>query len=537
MNDHAELPAGDVATAKATLDQLNLQVTAMRAVLVQLLQEEVRAEKRLDNDGTARLLQANEQLVIRDLELRAELDSSAGALDEVTRSAALDALTRLPNRTVLLDRLEHAIAGSKRHHKRVAVLFLDLNNFKHVNDTFGHAAGDRVLQDVATCLSGLVRETDTVSRYGGDEFLIVLAEVAEAADAGIIAGKVNAALRAANVADAHGSLVSASIGISIYPDDGEDAAALIARADAAMYQAKQHIAGGFAFHALPADGQPAASVATAQSAQEQLIAEHERRHAQLVEANEQLVLAALGFEALRDAADGARQLRADLLGSVVKELDNPNAPVRLAASLSGLGRAHEELLPRAVAMVERQMEHMARTVGALLEPVQGESLKLPGAHAIDVIALARAAAENCRDAIESRHQVLDLQLHARPVGVHGHPIQLAQVLNRLLRSATDYTPDGGRLGLHVQPLGANVQLLFSDDGMGFEPDALGIALEPFARDPRLPWDSDDSFGLGLTTARAVLEAHGGSVTASSAGSGRGSQFTVLLPIVPLPAAS
>jgi len=543
MNEHPELRDGEVATAEAKLDHLNLQVVAMRAVLLQLLQDVARTEKRLDNGQASQLLAANEQLVLSGLDLQAEVDSTAGALDEVTRSVALDSLTRLPTRTVLLDRLEQAIAGARRHRKRVAVLFLDLNNFKQVNDRFGHAAGDEVLQRVAACLTSLVRETATVSRHGGDEFLMVLAEVAEAADAGIIADKVNAALRAANRADADLAPVTASIGISIYPDDGEDATALIARADAAMYQAKHHPTGGHAFHVRPAGSLPAAvhaglpAAAPARPAQPQapVLAEHERRHAQLVEANEKLVLAALGFEALKGAATDARQLRANLLDAVVHELGDPQAPIRIAASLSGYGGAHEAMLPRAVGIVERQMAHMARTVGALLEPVQGDAPQLQGRPAIDVTALARAAVEDCRPAVESRHQILDVQIQGQPIGVRGDAVQLKQVLTRLLRNASDYTPDGGRLGLHVAPAGQSVQLRFSDDGMGIEPDALATALDPFVRDPRLPRDGGDSFGLGLTTVRAVVDAHGGSVAASSAGSGRGSLFTILLPMVALPA--
>jgi len=280
---------------------------------------------------------------------------------------------------------------------------------------------------------------------------------------------------------------------------------------------------------------PGAAPARPAQPQAPVLAEHERRHAQLVEANEKLVLAALGFEALKGAATDARQLRANLLDAVVHELGDPQAPIRIAASLSGYGGAHEAMLPRAVGIVERQMAHMARTVGALLEPVQGDAPQLQGRPAIDVTALARAAVEDCRPAVESRHQILDVQIQGQPIGVRGDAVQLKQVLTRLLRNASDYTPDGGRLGLHVAPAGQSVQLRFSDDGMGIEPDALATALDPFVRDPRLPRDGGDSFGLGLTTVRAVVDAHGGSVAASSAGSGRGSLFTILLPMVALPA--
>ena len=538
MSEVGDCRAGEVAKAEAKLSHLNNQVAAMRAVLVQLLQDVVRADKRLEDSHAARLLQANEQLVINGLELQAEAESTRGTLDEVTRSAAVDPLTKLPNRTVMLDRLHSAIASARRHQKRLAVLFLDLNNFKQLNDCFGHAAGDQVLQNVAACLTSLVRETDTVSRYGGDEFIIVLAEVAEAADAGFIADKVNAALRAVSRADSsasssagsQGAPVTASIGISIYPDDGDDAAALIVSADNAMYRAKGQRDGAFVFHTPTAPRLPSSTPARAPSPHEQQVAEHERRHAQLVAANEQLVLAALGFEALKGAADVARKLRANLLAAVVQELDDPAAPIRLAAAMAGLGSAHESILPGAVAIVERQMEHMARTVATLLEPVQGAPLALPGARTIDVAALVCAAAEDCRAAAERRHQVLDLQLPSQPIRVHGDPVQLAHMLTRLLRNATDYTPDGGRLEMRVAPMGQQVQLLISDNGQGIEADALANVLDPFVRDPRIGMGSD-SFGLGLTSVRAVVQSHGGSVVASSAGLGRGSQFTILLPIV------
>lgn len=518
MNETPALFNGEVAAAEARLGRLNAQVAAMRAVLQQLLQSVVATEKRLDNSQAAQLLEANEQLVLSGLELQAEVDSSAGALDEVTRAVGLDSLTRLPNRTVLLDRLEQAIAGARRHRKRVAVLFLDLNNFKQVNDRYGHAAGDQVLQEVAACLQSLVRETDTVSRHGGDEFLMVLAEVAEAADAAIIADKVNIALRAASRAPGQQAPVTASIGISIYPDDGEDAVALISRADAAMYLAKQHTTGGFAFHARPAVGPPAVMATRAPSTQEQVIAEHERRHAHLVQANEQLVLAALRFEAVRDAADGARQLRADLLQAVVQELGD---------------------------------------AGALQEPVQGEPIKQQGWRALDVTELARQAVQACRAAIDSRHQVVDVQIHPAPIGVCGDPAQLKQVLTRLLSGASDCTPGGGHIGLHVEPAGQSVRLLFCDGCPSIHPDTLATVLEPVVRDLRLPSDgedggggngggggAEDSLGMGLTTVRAVVEAHGGSVAATSASSASragqisascGSRFTILLPMVALTA--
>ena len=252
--------------AQTDLVRLNAQVTAMRATLAQLLQDIVVAETRLERSQVNRLIEANEHLVISALRAQTVADTAAVALDEASRLGGLDALTGLPNRTVLLDRFETAISNAKRHGTCVALLFIDLDAFKQINDTFGHACGDRALQLVAGCLATLVRETDTVSRHGGDEFIVLLAEVAGAADAAVVAGKVNGALAAHLNGTGNGTgngngngdgtgngngtgwQLRASIGISVYPEDGDDAKTLIANADAAMYQAKKSKAGDTVFY-------------------------------------------------------------------------------------------------------------------------------------------------------------------------------------------------------------------------------------------------------------------------------------------------
>ena len=242
--------------------------------------------------------------MIAALRHQADAETAAQALNEAARSAELDALTQLPNRVLLLDRLTLAIANAKRRDTRLALLFLDLDNFKQINDTFGHAVGDEVLQRAAHCLSASVRDADTVSRYGGDEFVILLTEVTQAADAALVADKMIAALAAPTHVGEHALSVTASIGISLYPDDGEDADTLIDRADAAMYRAKRVGLGGYAFHGETprADGRQAPP-----------LAEHERRNAQLREANEQLVLPALGARELQAAADQAQRRQREFL--------------------------------------------------------------------------------------------------------------------------------------------------------------------------------------------------------------------------------
>jgi diguanylate cyclase (GGDEF)-like protein/PAS domain S-box-containing protein len=157
---------------------------------------------------------------------------------KMTRLAQYDFLTDLPNRLLLNDRITQAIALSRRHGKHLAVLFLDLDGFKHINDSLGHEIGDKVLQLVAQRLVACVRTSDTISRHGGDEFVILLSEIAEAGDAAISAKKILAALAMPHAISERNVHLSASIGISIYPQDGHDADTLLKNADTAMYQAK-----------------------------------------------------------------------------------------------------------------------------------------------------------------------------------------------------------------------------------------------------------------------------------------------------------
>ncbi|HXO61607.1 MAG TPA: EAL domain-containing protein [Candidatus Acidoferrales bacterium] len=158
---------------------------------------------------------------------------------EMSHLAQHDILTNLPNRTLLQDRLTQAIATASRNDSRIAVLFLDLDGFKHINDSLGHGTGDRLLQLVAKRLLATVRTSDTVSRMGGDEFVILLSEVSHAGDAGVKAGKILSALSAPFEMEQNTLRVTASVGVSTYPEDGHSAELLIRNADLAMYQAKE----------------------------------------------------------------------------------------------------------------------------------------------------------------------------------------------------------------------------------------------------------------------------------------------------------
>ena len=169
------------------------------------------------------------------------------AEENIVFMAHHDALTRLPNRTLLDDRIRQAIAKSRRSGERTAVLFLDLDRFKLINDTLGHDVGDRLLEQVADRLRGALRETETVARLGGDEFVVVIPEVAEIDRVALIAQKLVDAMTAPLGVGEHVLHVTTSIGVSVYPDDGENAATLLRNADTAMYYAKESGRNNFQF--------------------------------------------------------------------------------------------------------------------------------------------------------------------------------------------------------------------------------------------------------------------------------------------------
>ena len=167
-----------------------------------------------------------------------DVSTARAMAEQILHAAQHDFLTGLPNRLLLTDRLCQAIALAKRHGGQIAVMFMDLDGFKHINDSLGHPIGDKLLQSVAHRLQAEVRRPDTVSRQGGDEFVLLLQEVDVPEDAAITAKRVLEAVAEAHSIDGHDLFITASIGVSLYPEDGTDAETLMKNADTAMYQAK-----------------------------------------------------------------------------------------------------------------------------------------------------------------------------------------------------------------------------------------------------------------------------------------------------------
>jgi len=168
-----------------------------------------------------------------------DVSEARAITQKMSHLAEHDVLTSLPNRALLKDRLDHGIALARRRGHQMAVLFIDLDHFKHINDSLGHLVGDQILQAVAQRISPCIRHSDTVSRQGGDEFIVLLSEVHRAEDAGLIAEKIRLAVMEPYTIDGHFLHLTASIGVSVFPNDGENATALIQYADTAMYHAKK----------------------------------------------------------------------------------------------------------------------------------------------------------------------------------------------------------------------------------------------------------------------------------------------------------
>ncbi|MDD5249564.1 MAG: EAL domain-containing protein [Rhodocyclaceae bacterium] len=194
-----------------------------------------------------RVVERTAELATANAQLQGEIFERMQAEQRIWHVAHHDALTGLPNRALLLDRLGQGLMQAARYDSRVAVLFLDLDRFKSVNDTLGHHIGDELLKHVADRLRAVVRAVDTVSRLGGDEFVIVLQEIAGPDDATLVAEKILNALACALCIDGHELRATPSIGISIYPEDGADVYALMKNADTAMYHAKDQGRNNFQF--------------------------------------------------------------------------------------------------------------------------------------------------------------------------------------------------------------------------------------------------------------------------------------------------
>ena len=230
----------DTAELRQDTADLREQAADKREKALRVHKKSIKAKVMLSVKKEDQLREANENLVVATVRAQNMADAAEKATVQMAYMAEHDFLTGLPNRALLTDRLAQSIAfAQRRGGKKVALMYLDLDHFKHINDSLGHEVGDHLLQSVSKRLQACFRHSDTVCRQGGDEFVVLLAEVEEVHDAVLCAKKLMESMAKPHQIGDHQLYVSLSIGISLYPDDGNDAEAVIRNADTAMYQAKR----------------------------------------------------------------------------------------------------------------------------------------------------------------------------------------------------------------------------------------------------------------------------------------------------------
>jgi diguanylate cyclase (GGDEF)-like protein len=233
-----ELQQSAADLCEETADQRE-EIADLREEIADLREEAVTAKAKLSTTTQSLLKDANERLIIASINAQTMTESAELAKEQMAYMVGRDYLTGLPNRSLLNDRMAQSIEFAKRHGTKIALMYMDLDNFKHINDSLGHAVGDELLKSIAKRLQACVRHSDTVCRQGGDEFVVLLNEVADARDAVVTAEKIIEAMGLPHLVSGSQLNVTFSIGISLYPDDGEDLETVARKADAAMYQAKE----------------------------------------------------------------------------------------------------------------------------------------------------------------------------------------------------------------------------------------------------------------------------------------------------------
>jgi diguanylate cyclase len=528
MEPRAEPREPALTAFEAEVAALERQTRMARAELANVLADLKQAQEQLGSHHVQQLLEANEQLVIDAVRSRTMAESAAQLVTELTRSSELDGLTGLPNRLLLVDRFTQALTHARRHDGRLALLFLDLDQFKQINDRLGHKVGDAVLRAVGHCLNACVREVDTVCRLGGDEFVLLLTEVTGAADPGLVADKLVASLAQLTQVGGVPVRVSASIGISVFPDDAADVERLVDAADQAMYRSKR--AGGNCYRFF-SDHDPDAAAAPPSRTQQGA------NGAQLLEANQNLVLSAMAASAvaeqkellLKDLQHAATN-KDEFLSVLGHELRNPLAPLVTTLDVMRLRAGGYETVEHV--SMRRHLGHLMRLVDDLQDVAKIATGKVDlrleliqvGDVAVEAIAMAKPL-------LEQRQQQFSFDEAAQRLTCRGDPVRLAQCIANLLINAAKYTPPRGNITLTTRQEGDQAVISVKDDGRGIATDALPQVFKLFFQERGDAQLRDAGIGVGLALVRSLVGLHSGSVSAHSDGIGKGSEFEIRLPLV------
>lgn len=424
------------------------------ALVRRLLATVTGATAGLPRQTSSAILEAAELLAVTALHAHSTALEATEALARGSRAYDVDALTKLPNRMLFRDRFAQAIAYAKRRNSRIAVLFVDLDNFKEINDRYGHGIGDELLRHVGQCLNAAGRDVDTVSRHGGDEFLILLSDANDQHDPAAFAEK---ALEALATPLRIGDLVvqiGASIGIAMYPDDGEEQEDLVRRADAAMYFAKRNglriafAAGTYGRGTKSSSVSPDPQRSDPIELIERALSEANRRHAeqQAVIVQQQAALDAASDSAQR--AEAAKRYQADLLHIVAHELRSTLTPLQTALDVLVLTHSDTSLLPRFELILSRQVERISKIVSDILDvsrvnngraELQYQRLDL------GKIIGERVAAKQA--GLSRRGQHLTVDSPAAPLMINGDASRVSEIISALIDRASTGATDGATLYL------------------------------------------------------------------------------------------
>jgi diguanylate cyclase len=515
--------------------QLQLELNAALQLIHELRTPRPAAEMQSDSGRTTLLLAANEQLVVTALQAQTDADSAARALDVIAHAADHDTLTTLPNRQLLLGRFSHAQSAARRGGTKLALLFIDLNGFKSINDTLGHASGDQVLRLVAKRLVSAVRDTDTVSRHGGDEFLILLTEVHRAADVAAVANKIIAVLARPAKVRGHPLTIRASIGISMFPQDGEDAAALIERADLAMYKAKRSDGGRFVFFGDP-DYEGTRAKPVHMSRIRHRISRYflvrvakSRRGDDQREAGS--TTDAPPGPASPPSPDKMKGLHAPFLGLLARELAcNQIVSMHRTIGLLQLAKRDEAVFARIEDAVNRQIADLSRLIDDLLL-IQRNSTRAPWLEhrTIDLVKVINEAIVICKPAAEARSQRLTLTHRDPAISFRGDSICLIRLFRCLLDNTISHTANACEILITLRATESVITITVPDPA--FSDNSTRFSQTPDAMEP---WSSAGDFdrsgpAFGLVVAQELVAAHHGTMETTSAGSGSPGEFTLRFP--------
>ncbi len=484
---------------------------------------------------TEEILEASELLAVTALHASAVAEESREHLERAARPFDVDALTGLPNRVLFRDRFSQALAHARRRKSRVAVMFVDLDHFKEINDTHGHAVGDMIIRYVANCLKDAGRDVDTVCRHGGDEFLILLSEVGDAKSAARFAHKVTTVLREPVRIGDSTFAISASIGISLYPDDGEDQEVLIQRADAAMYVAKRN-GNGVAF--ASAQHQPLSSTHDTGVAAEPsdpiglleiALAEAQTSLADLKATNARLELDILNAEREQVKANEAKQYQSHLLNVVAHELRNSLTPLQSAADVLSLVRMDPTLMQRLELVLKRQIGHIFTLLTDLLDVSRLNMGRLTiDLEPVDLGEIVETAALQLTTAFSKRDHHVVVKVETDTPVIRGDKVRLTQVVATLLERLSASLKHGATVTASLYDHEGNLVLAIAEGHGGsasHDPTAQALDLD----DAHAPGGGSDILTVAVMVVVELLKSHGGQLTVSRAGKGEASRLQIMLP--------